>query len=174
MGKGDIVEIARKKGLTPAELGRIGGLKARGKPKRFAIKPERNCTSRCPLWNVCLLKYIAIDKRAGRMFKKSRPEYKIGKCALAFQSEKQKKFFKALARGDEKSFDEIIKEFFASLMMEVDGAKFSEKAKFLKNAIDVKNALFGERRRIEANIQGEDPFGIGRMLEIIREQSQEE
>ena len=158
-----IQEQAKRKGMDFREFCSLAGKKAKGKPKRIRITEKRTCReSKCPLWDVCFVKYVSATKYGGR-------------CALFHMPARVKDIIISSFEKGEDGMNAKIKELLNEIQIDLrKDSKPSYKLKLLKAMIDAKKAIYGDKQRVEANIQGEDPFGIGRMLEIIREQEQEE
>jgi len=159
-----IQEQAKRKGIDFREFCSLAGKKAKGKPKRVRLTEKKICRKdRCKLWDVCFVKYLSLKKYNG-------------KCALYHSPQRVQEViqssFMAGEEGLNKKIIELLNEL--EIVMRTKDLTIEQRTKLIKTVIDVKKAIYGDKQRVEANIQGEDPFGIGRMLEIIREQSQEE
>lgn len=131
-----IVDIAKDKGLTPAELGARGGRAAKGKPK-FKLSKNRNCTvSSCaiyPCW--------AAPSSATPQFN--------GKCALANFGQSTQNFTLDVLQNGEQGFDNQMKQILSriSFLANKENAinSFGIQSKLLKEIRDTKTALYGQR-----------------------------
>lgn len=133
-----IHEIAKDKGLTPAELGRIGGKNGKGKYMPVRLTEKRRCTKKCQLWNVCPFKYISIQTD--------------GKCALARAPQRARTIVKRMATGKESHFNELMTETMIQIYLDVMSQKgnLDKKMRFLKLMTELKKSIFGEKKIIEA------------------------
>lgn len=161
-----IQEQARRKGLTPSQLGRLAGKKARGVPKGFIFKRDRKCNTRCALWSRCPAKYLS---NAGPIGDK---DYE-GRCALADMSQKTKTYIKK-SMGGEEELEDLIMENMMETLMSSKSQKLNIQTRIKLNDqfIKIKESFYGKKSKVDANITGEgDPWGISRMIEYIQEQN---
>jgi hypothetical protein len=160
MGKGDIVEIAKAKGMTPSEFGSWAGVKAKGKPKRLALRPNRKCTKACPLWPACFIKYSSAQEKYG------------GRCALADPNtpERVKSVIFSFLQGEEGMNNKIM-ELIGELEMLVrkEGTSSRNVASLIKTLAEAKVAIHGNRQRVEAKLEGSGLLSPERLLEIYEE-----
>ena len=163
MPKVDIREQAKRKGLSFKEFSSIAGKKARGKRKRFKFTEKRVCReTRCQLWPVCFVKYLSATKYGG-------------KCALFHMPERVQEVIQSSFMKGETGMDNKIIELLNELEIQMRKDTNPEKQiKLIKTLIDAKKSIYGDKRRLEANISGDDPFGIERMMGIIREKKEED
>jgi len=153
----DLREIAKKKGFNSfSAFCSDAGKRSKGKPKRYRISEKRICRAdKCPLWNVCFVKYLS-------------PKFN-GRCALYHSPLRVKNIIlNSFFRGENAMNDNII-ELLSEITINLRSEKDPEKQmKLLKAMMDAKKSIFGDKSRIEATVKNED-IDANRIFEIYKE-----
>lgn len=139
----DIVEIARRKGLTPAELGRIAGSKPKKKRKAFILTKRRKCNSKCPLYDRCIFQPLSQNFN--------------GYCALAMNDDiaiRTKQRYIRILTGGENEFIKNMKDLLAELDLKTRASKdHNQMRKLLYDYMNTFKTLFGVKQNIKAKVE---------------------
>ena len=143
-----IDEIAKKKGLTPSELGRIGGKKPK-KRRPYTLSRNRNCDARCPLYGKCIFQPLSKEKFNG-------------KCALANMttlSEAEKNKYIKILTAKEDFLVDVMTQILGELQFETTiKGDYQSKRNLYYDVIKLYQLLYGEKKKVE--FSGTQTVGI--------------
>jgi hypothetical protein len=136
MPRKTIAEIAKAKGMTPAQMGAKGGAATKGISK-FKITPGRKCVaSACPIFP-CWAAPSSKDAAMG------------GKCALAKLGGSTQNFTTDVLLNGEVGFDNQMQQLLSKIAFLANNKNnansFGVQTKLLKEVRDTKVALYGQK-----------------------------
>jgi len=157
-----IDKIAKDKGLTPSQLGKIAGSTPK-KKRRFMLKKDRNCDSKCPLFYKCMYQPISKDYE--------------GKCALANADIKDstKDGFLKLLIGEEEDRFEVIKSLLSKVYTKtLAQGDLKEDRNTMYDIAKINEYICGKKVRNEIKGEVKNEITINDVWKLINEEDENE
>jgi len=127
----------------------LGSKGAKAGTIRQKLNSRKYCYDTCPLWETCWAKYISLAEQVDKELKKA-------ECALKKTSPRILDRTIKLLHDGEDGFDKEIIDTLLRLATDYETKGDAEsREKLLGTLLGVKKSLYGDKRRIDANLKGD-------------------